>query len=135
MLIPSSANSGSPSKTVPEPNFSCSNHRASFALTMNQPSPLGTRPASVCSSGASGTISLPPLAEQPFEGERSDRGCGREREQVDRSRNPLELRAGVAQLDVADRIDVHTAASAPARAFVALAGARSATSAKPKTCL
>src|SRR5256886_448642 len=56
MLIPSCSNDGSPSNTVPEPNFSCSNQRASFAFTTNQPSPLGTRPESVLSNGASGTI-------------------------------------------------------------------------------
>src|SRR2546429_2522899 len=56
MLIPSCENSGSPSNPVPEPNFSCSNQRASFAFTTNQPSPLGTRPESVVSNGASGTI-------------------------------------------------------------------------------
>src|SRR5213595_1543596 len=56
MLIPSCSNSGSPSNAVPEPNFSCSSQRASFAFTTNQPSPLGTRPESVVSRGASGTI-------------------------------------------------------------------------------
>src|SRR4029077_14790920 len=67
MLIPSSGNAGSPSKIVPDPNFSCSNHRASFALTTNQPSAFGTRPASVFSKDASGTIvtSSPGVGRRP----------------------------------------------------------------------
>src|ERR671936_978598 len=61
MLTPISWNLGSPSNTVAEPNFSCSSQRASLAFRTNQPSPFGTRPSSVRSSGASGTISTSDL--------------------------------------------------------------------------
>src|SRR5438477_2537900 len=57
-LIPSCANSCSAwfSKTQMAPRPSPSYQGASRAFTTNQPSPFGTRPCSVCSSGASGTI-------------------------------------------------------------------------------
>src|SRR5512132_4631081 len=56
MLNPSWSHWTSPSKNVSLPSGPSSRQRASFALRTNQPSPTGTRPSPVSSSGASGTI-------------------------------------------------------------------------------
>src|SRR5215471_9165237 len=64
-LIPSCSKSAAPSKPAPSnsqrtPRPGRSHHWVSRALSTNQPSPFGTRPRSVDTSSASGTIPLGP---------------------------------------------------------------------------